>query len=162
MPRREFNNPSERMNRILEEIDDLQSSYIFARNLIAEHLPNLFHTLGPEPNLENIAAERTRQDLTRNKVKYARDAVRRLRLRGVVERHEQFKSNALPDWRGNESSLSETAKRKIEREAEEIERRVPVIKPPPEWQPMKDGKYVLCQYGGYCQAESAEECECKQ
>lgn len=162
MPRSEMNNPSERMKRILEEIADLESCYIFARDLIATHLPDLFHTLGSEPNLENIAAERARQALTGAKVKWTRDAVRRLRLRGVIEHHQPFKPAALPDWRSQPTTLSESRKREIERETEEIEKKYAHLKPPPEWQPKgADGKYKACQYGGFCPMETEAECECK-
>lgn len=162
MPRREFNNPSERINRILEEIADLESCYIFARDLIATYLPDQFYKLGSEPNLSNIMAERTRQDLTRTKVRYTRDAVRALRLRGVVQHHESFKPAALPDWRTRPDTLSEATKRQIERETEEIEKKYAHLKPPPAWQPKgSDGKFKACQYGGFCPMETMEECECR-
>lgn len=156
MPRREMNNPTERIRRILEEIEELQASYIFARDLIAEALPHRYHELGPEPNLENIAAERTRQGLTYAKVKYAREAVRRLRLRGVVEQHARFKANALPDWRSKRTELTPAQIAEVERDTERLANFGPTLK---DWQVEP---FMPCQMGkdGVCPMEDPENCVC--
>lgn len=150
MPRSEMNNPTERMRRILEEITDLEECYIFARNLMAEHAPNLYVQLPPEPSLINIEKERTRQQLTGAKVKYAREAVRRLRLRGVVEKHESFKTDKLPTWRRNQG-LSADIERQIDKEVEKF-----LASGIKTWQPNNKCPAT----GGPCPMESEENCVC--
>jgi hypothetical protein len=159
MPRAEYNNPTERIRRLLDEMQELESKYVLARDLLASYAPDHFHKLGAEPTLESYASERTRQQLTYRRTKWTRDAMRNLRTRGgdrserarqasyeVMEPHADHKIDKLPTWR--ETSLTPDMMRAIERDVERMKLRA--------WQP----KHCPVGKEGICPMEDPENCIC--
>jgi hypothetical protein len=83
MPRREINNPTRRILRLLDDIDQLESAYEEA--VAACAAAGLLERLAPRPALIAVAEERTRQHLMGRKVESNRKSMTRHRLRREVE-----------------------------------------------------------------------------
>ncbi len=77
MPRHETNSPTERMLRVLDEIEGLTSYIAALEARLIKH--DLLAGLPPSPHMEAIASERTRQALGLSKTRSKRQYMRRVR-----------------------------------------------------------------------------------
>lgn len=76
MPRREANAPTERIIRILDDVQLLEDYCDVVDRLLAEHCEAVFHLFPSRPSLEAVLQERARQTImleqTRAKRAYAK------------------------------------------------------------------------------------------
>lgn len=76
MPRKEANAPTERIIRILDDVESLEAYCAEMEAKIIELVPDKIHLFPPRPSLEAVIQERARQSLmlqnTRSRRYYAR------------------------------------------------------------------------------------------
>jgi hypothetical protein len=150
MPRREANNPTERIERILEEFETF---YTYARNAIQLLMPyaplDVVQQTGSEPPIVEYHLERQRQQLSGRRVILHRQAMRNVRARRAEGHFIHATGNFTPKI-GEEivSSLSEAARRRIDAEVAATKLRA--------WQPKR------CPVGtdGVCPMQEPENCVC--
>jgi len=86
MPRREINNPTQRILRLLEDLEELEAAYDEAAGAIAELSYEAFESLAPKPTLKATTEERVRQQLMGRKISSLRQRMRLRRARGQAAR----------------------------------------------------------------------------
>lgn len=82
MPRSPHNNPTERILRLLDEMEALSAAYDEQAEALARSLTaDAFEKLSPKPRLDAFISEMTRQRLTNRQVVGNRESMQRARLR---------------------------------------------------------------------------------
>lgn len=120
MPRKEHNNPTERIGRLLEDIEELSLHCDELREIIID--AGLAVRLPPAPLLRNVEGEKLRRELTLTQVKSSRLAVRRSRYRqalGIHVRGSKPYDEAHDEDIMKNAGLTEETKREIAKLMEE-------------------------------------------
>lgn len=79
MSRSEYNNPTARMGRVLDDYDSLDAAYDELALKLAELSPRVFETCSPKPQPEAVLNEKARRQYTLGAVENTRNRMARYR-----------------------------------------------------------------------------------
>lgn len=115
MARLEKNNPTERIGRLLDDVEELLDYAQELRELAIKH--GLGADLPSEPPLREVSSEKIRRQYTLKRVRTARLAVRRTRYRQAQGYHIRGTKDYDPAFDEDilqEAGLSEKVKRELQ------------------------------------------------